>query len=233
MRTCDATHIAFDLDFTLCAYALTTAQVITKAFARCLVDANAIGRAGDLADEYDALWRELERTATSVHELRLDVWRRILRGRGVGDTLAAPIATAYGEIRRETGVRLFDGVPEMLARLGARGYRLGLLTNGLSEMQWEKIRNLNLERHFDVLVIAGDIGWSKPDGRAFAVLLDRLGARPAEALFVGDSYALDIVGAHDAGMRTAWISPHGAISPGPVAPDYVLSSAVEIGRLLP
>jgi HAD superfamily hydrolase (TIGR01549 family) len=233
MRTCDAAHIAFDLDSTLSTYPLTTAQVIAAALARCGLDVDAIGAVDELASEYDALWLELQMGAASPRELRLAIWERILARRNLSEALAAPIAAAYGDVRRETGIRLFEGVPEMLALLRARGYRLGLLTNGLSELQWEKIRALDLEPRLDAVVVADDIGCSKPDGRAFAALLDLLAARAEDTLFVGDSYDADIVGAHGAGMQTAWVSPDGADCPGPVVPDYVLASAAEVERVLP
>ncbi len=100
-------------------------------------------------------------------------------------------------------------------------------------MQWDKIRVLDLARRLDAIVVGGDIGFYKPDERAFAALLARLGASPAEVLFVGDSYDADVVGAHNAGMRTAWVSADGADRPGSVIPDYVLASAAEVVEILP
>ncbi|MCX6094096.1 MAG: HAD family hydrolase [Candidatus Bipolaricaulota bacterium] len=233
MRACDATHIAFDLDFTLSTYPLTTAQVIAEVFVRCGLDAKAFGSAEDLAPDYDRLWRKLEIGATSADELRRMIWTRLVHGRNLSTTLAAPIARAYGDVRRESGVRFVEGAPEALEALRRRGYRLGLLTNGLSEVQWDKIRVLDLPRRLDAIVVGGDIGCYKPDERAFAALLARLGARPAEVLFVGDSYDADVIGAHNVGMQTAWVSADGADRPGTVIPDYVLASAAEVVEILP
>ncbi len=233
MRTCDATHIAFDLDFTLSTYPLTTLQVIAEALARCGLDPEAFGSPNELALDYDRLWRELEVGATSADKLRRAIWNRMVRDRGLAPSLAAPIARAYGDVRRESGVRFVGGFPEALEVLRHRGHRLGLLTNGLSDVQWEKIRALDLARRLDVIVVGGDIGFYKPDERAFAELLGRLGARPADALFVGDSYEADIVGAHNAGIRTAWVSADGADCPGAVTPDYVFASTAEVLEILP
>ncbi|MDD5264056.1 MAG: HAD family hydrolase [Candidatus Bipolaricaulis sp.] len=233
MRTCEATHLAFDLDFTLSTYPLTTSQVIAETLARCGLDAAVFGSANELALDYDRLWQELEVGATSADELRLAIWTRMVCGRDLAPSLAAPIARAYGDVRRESGVRFVEGVPEALEILRRRGYRLGLLTNGLSEVQWDKIHALDLARRVDVIVVGGDIGFYKPDERAFAALLGRLGARSADALFVGDSYEADIVGAHHAGMRTAWVSADGASHPGAVTPDYVFASAAQVLEILP
>ncbi|MEN6369003.1 MAG: HAD family hydrolase, partial [Thermotogota bacterium] len=178
-------------------------------------------------------WRELEVAATSADELRRTIWSRIVRARSLSPSLAGPIARAYGDVRRESGVRFIEGVPETLELLRRRGYRLGLLTNGLSEVQWDKIRTLDLARRLNAIVVGGDIGCYKPDERAFAALLERLSARPAQVLFVGDSYDADVIGAHGVGMQTAWISTDGADYPGTVVPDYVLTSAAEVLEILP
>src|SRR5438876_561774 len=45
------------------------------------------------------------------------------------------------------------------------------------------------------------VGIEKPDPRIFHLALDRLGVRPEEALFAGDIYAIDMVGARAAGIE--------------------------------
>jgi HAD superfamily hydrolase (TIGR01549 family) len=174
-----------------------------------------------------------ERDAESTDELRLAVWRRLLTERGLSaDGLAVRIAAEYGAVRRANGVCLFDGARELLSDLHAAGYGLGLLTNGLSDGQWEKIRSLHIEHDFDAVVVAGDVGVYKPDPRAFAVLLDRLGAHASKALFVGDSYEMDVLGAHAAGLAAAWVRPEGMPLPGDVVPLFAFPRAVDVREVI-
>jgi FMN phosphatase YigB (HAD superfamily) len=49
------------------------------------------------------------------------------------------------------------------------------------------------------------VGVRKPDARIFALALQRLGCEPSEVLYVGDSFEKDVVGARQAGLRTAWL----------------------------
>jgi HAD superfamily hydrolase (TIGR01509 family) len=226
-------HILFDLDHTLSYYPLSTVGVLVATFERLRLSLEPFGPAHDLASRYDALWVALERGAESTDELRLAVWRRLLMERELSaDGLAERIAAAHGTVRRANGVRLFDGTRELLSDLRAVGYGLGLLTNGLSDGQWEKIRSLRIESHFDAVVVAGDVNVYKPDPRAFAVLLDRLGARAPRALFVGDSYEMDILGAHAAGLATVWIRPEGTPLPGDVVPRFAFPRAVDVREVI-
>jgi HAD superfamily hydrolase (TIGR01509 family) len=222
-------HILFDLDHTLTFYPLPTAGVVSVAFGRLGLPLSSFASADDLASRYDTLWVALEGGARTADELRLAVWRRLLAERGLSaDGLAEKIAREYGIVRRASGVQLFDGVRDLLTELRAAKYGLGLLTNGLSDAQWEKIHSLGIESAFDAVVVAGDVGLYKPDPRAFAALLERLRTTPDRALFVGDSYETDIVGADAAGIASAWIRADGTPPPGAVVPMYEFSSVLGV-----
>jgi putative hydrolase of the HAD superfamily len=56
----------------------------------------------------------------------------------------------------------------------------------------------------DVILGSEEIGALKPSKYAFAALIQALGTAPEEILYVGNSLATDIQGAHDAGMKTAY-----------------------------
>lgn len=150
--------VAFDLDSTLCRYALTVEEVIDRSLSRAGVADEQLASSRDLADDYNnAWWTAEEQLRVPTGELRRRAWIQILKGRGIeDDELATRISVAYGEIRSETGFRLYAGVSSLLAELRKR-YRLGILTNGPSDMQWEKLRTLDLPNAVDAIVVAGDL----------------------------------------------------------------------------
>ena len=84
-------------------------------------------------------------------------------------------------------------------------YKLGILSNGDSSIQHGKIDHVEISDYFDEIVVTGDIGIHKPDKRIFEYTLDKLNVKPEEAIMVGDVFASDILGAINAGMKTAWI----------------------------
>jgi len=210
--------IGFDLDWTLSYYPLSTADVLHNALARCDLPFDLLGDLQLAAEGYDRRWVELERIILDTHALRRRIVETLLEEAGASDlSTADPIASAYGEIRQETGVLAFPGVDRLLADLKGR-YRLGLITNGPSQMQWEKIRTLGFDDLFDVILVAGDLGIYKPDGRIFERLSGKLGVAAHEVLFAGDTYDTDIVGAARAGMYTAWIGSGDPSRAGDVEP---------------
>lgn len=217
--------VAFDLDSTLSYYPLTTAEALGEALVRVGVP----GLVEDLeaaAACYDAAWPETERNCDSILETRKALWGLILGSQD--DEFCEQLAIAYNDVREETGVHLYPGARRMLESLAAQ-YRLGILTNGSTEMQWPKLRALGIEPLFDAIVVAGDHGVYKPDAAVFRLLADRLGCVIHRVLFVGDNYETDVRGAHAAGMRTAWLRHPGAESTKPTCHEIELQAVSELG----
>lgn len=106
----------------------------------------------------------------------------------------------------------FPGTTEILEQLRTR-YRIGLLTNGYSSKQRRKLELTNLSRCFDAICISEEIGFEKPDPRAFQYILDRLDAKPEECVYIGDTFSNDVQGAINAGIQPIWkiLPSHGDI----------------------
>ena len=106
--------------------------------------------------------------------------------------------------------RPFEDAAETLEQLQKR-YKLGLITNGPSDGQRNKLRASGLGRFFDpdTIVVSGDYGYKKPDPRLFLQACRNLDVRPEESVYVGDIYGRDVLGAHRAGMTPVWICTHG------------------------
>lgn len=96
-----------------------------------------------------------------------------------------------------------------LTALRARGYQLGLITNREDQARFEEqLDQLGLRGHFDLLLTAGEAGVSKPNPAIFGLALARAGLTADQALYVGDNYWADVVGAERAGMRAVLLDPH-------------------------
>jgi putative hydrolase of the HAD superfamily len=92
----------------------------------------------------------------------------------------------------------------VVASLG-RTHRLGIVTNfDHAPTVHDVLARDGLSGHFEVVVISGEVGRRKPNRMLFDAALERLGVRADEALFVGDNYELDVVGATRAGLAAAW-----------------------------
>ena len=80
----------------------------------------------------------------------------------------------------------------------------GIVTNG-SASQVHKVEKLGLANQAACIVISEKVGARKPDPAIFRAGAAGLGIAPSHILFVGDHPESDIVGAAQAGMRTAWL----------------------------
>ena len=115
-------------------------------------------------------------------------------------------------LRLQSRMCLSDRMRSVLDRLkDDPGIRLGVITAGASDHQWNKIRMLGLEKWIDHenIIVAGDVGVSKPDVRIFRMMEDRLGLDPSDMWMAGDSYKHDIKGALDAGWHAIWLNRRG------------------------
>ena len=54
-------------------------------------------------------------------------------------------------------------------------------------------------------MISEECGWSKPSREIFLEACRRIGASPAEAVYVGDRYDIDAEAARQAGLTGVWL----------------------------
>ena len=83
---------------------------------------------------------------------------------------------------------------EALARLRAAGIRLGIVSNSDGRVE-QALEAAGLRDYFDVVVDSALVGVEKPDPAIFRAALDALGVAAGEALYVGDLYEVDVLGA--------------------------------------
>ena len=105
------------------------------------------------------------------------------------------------EINREG--RLWSLVPEdvpgTLERLQALGFGLAVVSNANGTVR-ERLRLLGLGRFFPIVVDSHEEKIEKPDPRVFLPALKALGVSPERALYVGDLFHIDVLGARAAGI---------------------------------
>jgi len=120
---------------------------------------------------------------------------------GVGRDRLGELHECLSRMHREQ--HLWSGVAERsaaaLSRLRNAGLRLGVVSNSDGRVE-EALEAAGLRQYFDVIVDSALAGVEKPDPGIFHAALDALGVSPEEALYVGDLYDVDVVGARAAGM---------------------------------
>ena len=127
---------------------------------------------------------------------------------------------------------IFPDAEPLLERLRAR-YPLGLISNGPSELQRPKIDKFALDRHFEVVLVSGELGVRKPDPAIFASALEALSVSPARAVFIGDNPTDDVAGACAFGLAAIWVNRGDWPAPDPADEGALPHAEVSELRQIP
>jgi HAD superfamily hydrolase (TIGR01509 family) len=100
------------------------------------------------------------------------------------------------------------GTAAALASLRGAGFIVGCVSNADGTVD-RLLAGAGLAGHLEFIVDSGAVGIEKPDPRIFALALELAGVPPADALYVGDLYPVDVVGARRAGIEPVLLDPLG------------------------
>lgn len=89
-----------------------------------------------------------------------------------------------------------------------RSYLLGIVTNGTTIWQQDKIDAMGIRSLFasDAIIISEEVGFDKPSPEIYHKALSIFHVVAEETLFVGDSWANDIEGPGNVGIRSIWFN---------------------------
>ncbi len=167
-----------------------------------------------------ALWHAFERDEATTRDIRDKRLFPLLEKYGLGrETVSA--GKFYCDCLSENGI-LFQGAMECLEALHEK-YRLEMITNGLTEVQYGRFRSSGTESLYDHIIISEEIGVQKPKKEFFEYTLSTIGASPDECLIIGDSLTSDIQGGINSGIDTLYLHLSGEKKEGGYtysAPSY-------------
>lgn len=112
------------------------------------------------------------------------------------------------EVFRGEAWTLFPETVDVLARLKASGFSLGIISNFDSRV-YDVMRQLGIYGFFDVLVISSEAGHAKPSHGIYRKALVESGRDPREVIHVGDDLCNDFHGARAMGIRALLLDREG------------------------
>jgi putative hydrolase of the HAD superfamily len=125
-----------------------------------------------------------------------------------------------------------DGAIPVIKKLSQK-YKLGVVSNGFTDVQYRKLEAMGVRDLFACIVLSEEFGIRKPYPRIFQQAALLLHMQPQECLYVGDSYANDVIGAKTAGMQACWLNRVGQKMPDEkIRPDFVITNFAELPVLL-
>jgi putative hydrolase of the HAD superfamily len=110
---------------------------------------------------------------------------------------------------RQPGViRPYPEVVEIVGTLRQQGYRLGIVSNWSWNLR-ERVAQVALDGFFEIVWASAYAGCNKPHPDIFRQALAQMGIAPNRALYVGDNYRHDVVGARNAGLQAVLLDRDG------------------------
>jgi putative hydrolase of the HAD superfamily len=216
--------ILFDMGYTL-VYFEPPQEVITQ---QALRAAGVERSTAEITAAVEAVWGDYYRDAATAtfpataeydRQVQLTLGRRLLAHLGLdGDraTLQRYSESARDRFGQPGVLRPYPETVDVLEVLRARGYRLGIISNWSWNLR-ERVVQAGLDGFFEVVWASAYAGCNKPHPDIFRQALARLALPPGRALFVGDSYEHDVVGARNAGLDAVLLDRAGA-APNPDCP---------------
>jgi HAD superfamily hydrolase (TIGR01509 family) len=146
--------------------------------------------------------QEMDQLVSKTAKVDLSYWdtyySRLLGELGLDDT------ALHGELVRLVRTsanwsRMRPGTFEVLASL-KRKYRLAVISNSDGHMG-ERLASLGFGPYFQHVTDSGNVGHEKPAPQIFQAALSAMSVQADRALYLGDIYAIDYLGAQNAGMK--------------------------------
>jgi putative hydrolase of the HAD superfamily len=205
------THVLFDFFGTLVSYSESLVEQGYGGSYEVLVTARTRVDYSGFLECWSDTFGEFElRAQQSLDEFSMDEVCEEFLQRVLPQPVSADVTARFRDtylMEWNKGVEYVPGVTSLLADLSER-YTLALVTNTHhADLVNRHLEAMGVMHYFSALVHSVVHGKRKPSRCIFETAIDLSGGRPETAVYVGDSYSTDYLGAVEAGLRGLLIDP--------------------------
>jgi len=182
-------------------------------YLRRLIEARRISVSVDDLSRYEAMARQQIHRHVANGGRVGDAWRDyfhiILGHAGVPADDQDGLIDTLWEAHERFGLWTVPiaGGPDTVQRLRDLGLRLGVVSNAEGRVARD-LDSAGYRGLFETVVDSHLVGVEKPDPAIFRIALERMGSRAETTVYVGDVPAVDVAGAHAAGLRPILLDRH-------------------------
>lgn len=120
----------------------------------------------------------------------------------------------------------------VLSKLKEKGYNIQMITNGLVEAQYGRLKATDIEKYFNYIFISGEMGFQKPDIEYFDIVLNKIKANKNDCIVIGDRLESDILGAMNSNIDSIWLNLKRDELPINFKPTFIIEDLIELLDLL-
>jgi 2-haloacid dehalogenase len=222
--------IIFDADETLFDFKKSEREAFKNTMLDFNIEYNESYHLKIYQDINTAIWKEFENGLITQKKLKIERFKRL------SDSLKAGFDTdefAKSYMKHLSNASfLYDDSIDLVENLH-KNYRLVIITNGLKDVQDNRIRKSIIGKYFEDIVVSEEVQVSKPDSRIFEHALNNINyTDKSMVLMVGDSLTSDIQGGINFGIDTCWFNPNRVVNNTDLKPTYEISNLMELKNIL-
>lgn len=205
------THLFFDFFGTLVEYSDSrTEQGYQNSHAVLLANGSALSYQAFI-EQWETSCNRLELAASATqNEYSMDASVAGFLNDVFGPDHSSALANTFRDTYLQEwskGVKYINGVPALLKQLKQR-FTLVLVTNTHSAaFVHSHLRSMQIAEYFSLIVTSVEHGKRKPHPSIFQHALRSVGCESHNALYIGDTFTADYLGANGVGMRCLLIDP--------------------------
>lgn len=222
--------IFFDLDNTLMDFSNASKKAFSSAFLEYGLREEK-GHYEVYEEANHAVWKDFENDEIDALTLRKKRFDDFFLAANIKGIDSWEFSKIYLNYLVEHSFML-DGAIDLLESLKGK-VKKAIITNGLKEVQRPRLKRLDIEKYFSVIVVSDEEGVSKPNPAYFDIVMNACG-NPAKdrVLIIGDSLNSDMKGGIQYGIPTCWCNLFGQVNTTNLEPSFEINRLDEILGLL-
>lgn len=200
-------YLLIDLDNTILDFDLAQDKALNELFLKNGINKDRLQAVKDYYLPLNhQLWLDLEQGKISKKQLINTRFEILFKHFGLvldGEKLALEFEMILGKYGD-----LIIGARDLLIKLKAKGFKLYALTNGIFNIQKNRLKNADIEQYFDDVFISQEFNYAKPHPNFFKLATEKIkDFNKKQALMIGDSLTADIQGAINFEIDSLWYNP--------------------------
>lgn len=176
------------------------------------------------------LWKDLEKGAVDKDRLKVVRFEKIIEE---FDLKYDPYEMSELYLKKlGEGIFPFEATEKLCEYLHSK-YKVGIVTNGIKEVQYSRIENSEIAKDIDKIIISDEVGVNKPDKRIFEYAMNYFEIMDkSEVIMIGDSLGADIKGGQNAGIDTCWVNLRNNVNDTGIIPKYEVNKLEKLFEIL-
>lgn len=222
-------NLLFDLDDTLLDFQAAEELALAKLF-----ESESIPLTPAVKNLYkeinEGLWRSLETGEIPREQVIETRFAKIFETLGK-KVDGIQLDKKYREYLAESNV-FIAGAQQLILNLQNQ-YSLFIVTNGISDTQYKRLRRTGLYNQFQNVFVSEDTGYQKPMKQYFDYVFERIpNFEKEQTIIIGDSFSADIVGGYHAGIDTCWFNAKNKPNTTSIQPTYEIKDLSQLYSIL-